>query len=202
MAPEQMPDWMVSMMQRWLHDFDLGDDLPNCVNLNLYQDGSHTVGWHADDEPLFQGTTQDTRIISVTLGQARKFRAGMQDPNGKKLAPAKGTISDVMLGHGDICTMEGLFQKHFLHQVATQRSIKDAPRINATFRWIVKHGRTCPLHAPGETDSESSASEDSGTASEGGPKPLRSARGIRRGLRRRAGVGPIIRVARRRKPKQ
>jgi hypothetical protein len=36
------------MIGRWTFSKD-------CCNLNLYVDGNHSVGWHADDESLFQG---------------------------------------------------------------------------------------------------------------------------------------------------
>jgi len=181
-SPEPFPTWMDEMMKRWLQDLCLApDDLPNSVNLNLYENGTHAVGWHADDEPLFQGKTQDARFISVSLGTPRRFRVGMrQFLKKKKIIPAKGTVSEVLLEHGDVCTMEGLFQKHFLHQIARSKSSAPAPRVNATFRWIVEHAKGCPLHIP--TDSTSSSSEDSAPA-----RPALRRRKLRgRGLERPA----------------
>ena len=49
------------------------NDWPDSCYLNLYEGGGQAVGWHADDEHFFQGETQDCRIISLSLGFARRF---------------------------------------------------------------------------------------------------------------------------------
>ncbi len=46
---------------------------PNACNLNMYSGGSQAVGWHADDESLFQSTYEPCTIISLFLGQTRDF---------------------------------------------------------------------------------------------------------------------------------
>jgi len=46
---------------------------PNCANLNLYDDGTEGVGWHADDELIFMGTARDCPILSLSLGGTREF---------------------------------------------------------------------------------------------------------------------------------
>ncbi|CAE8627342.1 unnamed protein product [Polarella glacialis] len=152
--PSPIPDWLEDVMLRWLQEFGFDrESLPNSVNLNLYEHAGHSVGWHADDEPLFQGKVQDARIISVSLGAPRRFRIGMRGlRRAKKMMPDKGTVSDVMLNHGDVCTMEGLFQKHFLHQLSRGKSTTPDPRVNATFRWIVEHAAPCPFHVPRSED--------------------------------------------------
>ena len=48
---------------------------PNAVNINLYEDGGQGLGFHADDESLFDGLNQDCRIISVSVGGATLVRA-------------------------------------------------------------------------------------------------------------------------------
>merc|ERR1712232_71013 len=40
-----------------------GMDMPNSCNINLYEDGHQSVGWHSDAENLFAALTQDTLII-------------------------------------------------------------------------------------------------------------------------------------------
>ncbi|CAK9105676.1 Alpha-ketoglutarate-dependent dioxygenase alkB homolog 3 (Alkylated DNA repair protein alkB homolog 3) (hABH3) (DEPC-1) (Prostate cancer antigen 1) [Durusdinium trenchii] len=143
------PDWFLDMAKRWLNSLNLNDQdkdstFPNCVNLNLYEHGDHQVAWHSDDEPLFRGKFQDTRIISVTLGAMRKFQVGLKAPRrGGILKPEKGSMATFNLGHGQVCTMEGLFQKHYLHQIA--KGTTRQARINATFRNIVEHAAGCPL---------------------------------------------------------
>merc|ERR1712039_506448 len=92
-----------------------------------YEDGSNEVGWHSDDEVYFQSLSGDTRIISFSLGSARDFCWRLQGTDK--------TLGSAPLGHGDIMTMEGLFQKHYKHSVP----VSDAPcgrRLNFTFRWI------------------------------------------------------------------
>jgi hypothetical protein len=46
---------------------------PNSCNVNLYEDGAHSVGWHVDDEELFGGKAQAITIISSSLGGERSF---------------------------------------------------------------------------------------------------------------------------------
>mmetsp|Transcript_37998 Transcript_37998/g.68729 ORF Transcript_37998/g.68729 Transcript_37998/m.68729 type:complete len:593 (-) Transcript_37998:42-1820(-) len=150
---QPFPPWFELMVRRWLGAFNLNDadkdsKFPDSVNMNLYEHGEHSVSWHSDDEPLFRGKFQDTRIISVSLGAARKFQVGLRAPRrGGILKPEKDSTTTFTLGHGHICTMEGLFQKHYLHQIA-KGTAKD-PRINATFRYIVEHEASCPMHVPG-----------------------------------------------------
>ena len=103
------------------------DDYPNSCNVNIYQDGSHEVGWHSDDEVMFQGLSGDTRILSLSLGAARDFNWRLQGTTE--------TLGTVSLGDGDVATMEGLFQKHYKHAVPACIH-PCGQRINLTFRWI------------------------------------------------------------------
>ncbi|CAD7965037.1 unnamed protein product [Amoebophrya sp. A120] len=194
------------------------DELINCVNLNYYPTGGG-VGFHADDEFLFDGLNRDTCIISLSLcsagdsppsndqkseeqpvrvaddqrqdqeevahkSGARKFQVRLKkafmkkdDPHGigttgKNAGQGSGglpsaanssgnpEIHEVILNHGDLMTMEGLFQLYYLHSVwpGDDRNYKEHPltqgeRINLTWRTIVKHldgseecrGMKCPL---------------------------------------------------------
>ena len=43
----------------------------------------------------------------------------------------------------DLCTMEGMTQKHLQHRVPPQGNVNE-PRINLTWRWVVKHNASCP----------------------------------------------------------
>eukprot|EP00931_Biecheleriopsis_adriatica_P031192 TRINITY_DN1831_c0_g1_i1.p1 TRINITY_DN1831_c0_g1~~TRINITY_DN1831_c0_g1_i1.p1 ORF type:complete len:805 (-),score=165.60 TRINITY_DN1831_c0_g1_i1:3-2351(-) len=146
--PQDFPDWFDSMMRRWLSKLRLDEaeyGYPNAANLNYYENGEHAVAWHADDEPLFNGKNQDTRIISISLGSTRKFQVGFTAPRrGGILQPEKGSKQSFQLGHGMLSTMEGMFQKHYLHQIDKAGSTTQ-PRINVTFRWIVHHQRPCEL---------------------------------------------------------
>ena len=43
-------------------------DWPDSCNLNLYEDGDHSVGWHSDDEFLFQGALPVLLLASSPVG--------------------------------------------------------------------------------------------------------------------------------------
>eukprot|EP00928_Gymnodinium_smaydae_P055542 TRINITY_DN39058_c0_g1_i1.p1 TRINITY_DN39058_c0_g1~~TRINITY_DN39058_c0_g1_i1.p1 ORF type:complete len:447 (+),score=98.55 TRINITY_DN39058_c0_g1_i1:90-1343(+) len=103
------------------------EDYPNCCNVNTYEDHSQEVGWHSDDEVMFQGLAGDTRIVSFSLGTARDFCWRLQG--------TEQTLGSASLGDGDIMTMEGHFQKHYKHSVPRSDSAC-GKRINFTFRWI------------------------------------------------------------------
>ena len=145
----------------------------NCVNLNYYPEGGG-VGFHADDEFLFDGLNRETRIISLSLCSppnasdnatdgnnanndwgARKFQVKRK---GKKYA---SDIKEIVLRHGDLMSMEGMFQKHYLHSVwpgdskgHLDHELCQGERINLTWRTLVCHldgsaefrGMVCPLH--------------------------------------------------------
>mmetsp|Transcript_120068 Transcript_120068/g.224461 ORF Transcript_120068/g.224461 Transcript_120068/m.224461 type:complete len:339 (-) Transcript_120068:71-1087(-) len=132
-APDNFPQWMEEVLSVCmpLCGLHAREAWPNSCNLNLYVDGQHSVGWHADNESLFQGKVRDMRVISLSLGQSRKFELRC----GK-------AFHRLNLDSGDLCTMEGLTQKHFLHRVPKENGCK-RPRINLTWRWIVEHLPGC-----------------------------------------------------------
>ncbi|CAE7938792.1 Alkbh3 [Symbiodinium sp. KB8] len=166
--PAPFPDWMDEVMSVCMPLCGLPmHQWPNSCNLNLYMDGQHSVGWHADNEALFQGKVRDCRIISLSLGQSRRFELQCgQD------------FHRLELSDGDLCTMEGMTQKYYKHRVPKELGIhrielikgiiygayrslgwyrmhrvlkelgkKVAARINLTWRWIVQHC-DCPCTAP------------------------------------------------------
>jgi len=137
--PTEFPRWMVDLMELCmpLCGFETADRWPNCCNLNLYEDGGMAVGWHADDEQLFQGRMKDCPIISLSLGQTRTFELKPNDPEQGEPSPCR-----IALESGDLLTMEGLTQKHYQHRVPREKA--DGPRINLTWRWIRKHMVRCP----------------------------------------------------------
>ncbi|CAK0792754.1 unnamed protein product, partial [Prorocentrum cordatum] len=133
---------LFSYLMRWF--WEITDDVcracgiterPNSCNVNLYEDGSQAVGWHADDESLFDATRRDSLIMSLSLGAARTFELYPNDD--------PDDIHQILLKDGDLCTMEGLLQKHYKHRVPFERSAR-GPRINLTWRWIVRHESGCP----------------------------------------------------------
>lgn len=117
---------------------------PNCANLNLYEDGSEGVGWHADDELIFMGTARDCPILSLSLGGTREFWISLKasgQPDVKK------GVVEMDLGDGDLLTLEGLMQKHCMHLVprsSPSDEMRQEPRVNITFRWMRLHKHQCP----------------------------------------------------------
>lgn len=138
--PRGYPPWMLQIMQAVMPVCGLLDPStwPTCCNLNLYEDGGMSVGWHSDDERLFQGKFQDIRIISLSLGAARTFEVRANWPG-----EGENPLCRMKLGDGDIATMEGMLQKHFQHRVPREGHVQ-GPRINLTWRWVAKHNPQCP----------------------------------------------------------
>merc|ERR1719277_595418 len=85
---------------------------PDCCNMNLYEDGGAGVGWHADDESLFQGKFQDILIVSLSFGVTRGFELRCNCPDE---GDPRGGLFRLLLSSGDIMTMEGMTQKHMQH---------------------------------------------------------------------------------------
>lgn len=133
--PAHFPDWMEDLMSECMPLCGFHDrrTWPNSCNLNLYHDGFGSVGWHADDEKLFQGRYQDCLIISLSLGQARSF-----------MLKCGSSEESLWLKSGDLCTMEGLTQKYYRHCVPKEYEAEMGPRVNLTWRWVVAHTHGCP----------------------------------------------------------
>eukprot|EP00931_Biecheleriopsis_adriatica_P120001 TRINITY_DN95152_c0_g1_i1.p1 TRINITY_DN95152_c0_g1~~TRINITY_DN95152_c0_g1_i1.p1 ORF type:complete len:321 (-),score=50.28 TRINITY_DN95152_c0_g1_i1:97-1059(-) len=137
--PTEFPPWMIELMETVMPLCGLRGQgrWPNCCNLNLYENGGMSVGWHADDEELFQGKVSDCPIVSLSLGQARTFELCLNGTDANKQASHR-----IRLESGDIMTMEGLTQKHYQHRVPKEQA--RGPRINLTWRWIRQHQGRCP----------------------------------------------------------
>jgi alkylated DNA repair dioxygenase AlkB len=95
----------------------------NSVLLNRYENGSDSVGWHADDEPEMSG---EHPIASLSLGAARSFQ----------IRKGHGSVQTIELGHGRLLVMHAGMQKEWKHQIPKTRK-PCGPRINLTFRWMI-----------------------------------------------------------------
>jgi len=137
--PQVFPEWMHEVLGIYMPYCGLKDptEWPNSCNVNLYENGSQSVGWHADDEVLFQGLHKDIRILSLSLGERRKFEVRKNWPEEDEKSSYR-----ILLGNGCMCTMEGMMQKHYQHRVPKE-SEDVGPRINLTWRWIQKHSKAC-----------------------------------------------------------
>ena len=99
----------------------------NSVLLNLYRNGSDSVGWHRDNEKEFG---RDPVIASVSFGETRPFQ--VRHKFRKELAKV-----EIPLTHGSLLLMAGSMQHYWEHQVPkTAKPIH--PRINLTFRFVHK----------------------------------------------------------------
>lgn len=97
----------------------------NGVLLNLYRNGTDSMGWHSDDEPELG---KEPCIASASFGETRRFelRHRQQNPRGKIHLP---------LQHGSLLTMSGDLQQQWQHHIPKEKQIT-GPRINLTFRLI------------------------------------------------------------------
>lgn len=140
-APLEMPSWLVELTETVCRVSGVSEQ-PNSCNANLYGSGAEGVGWHADDEPLFRATEQDALIMSLSLGAPRTF----------EVRPKHSETDSVqlLLCDGDLCTMEGLFQKHYRHCVPLEEVLEARVRVNLTWRWIKRHQPHCILYDPEE----------------------------------------------------
>lgn len=132
--PSDFPSWMDRLLAECMPLCGIFERSawPNSCNLNRYADGSDGLDWHADDEDLFQGRETDCCIISLSFGSERAFEVRLADE-------AQGTtFRRLNLGNGDMCTMEGLVQQHYVHRIP-KASKNTRVRVNLTWRWIKKH---------------------------------------------------------------
>ena len=90
------------------------------VLVHIYEDGEANIGWHNDKESLFE------EIISVSFGQARKFRI-------KPIGQMKGWLEEYQLGDQDVFHMHAGCQLQFTHTVPKELTVKGI-RVNFTFR--------------------------------------------------------------------
>eukprot|EP00929_Paragymnodinium_shiwhaense_P069969 TRINITY_DN35369_c0_g1_i5.p1 TRINITY_DN35369_c0_g1~~TRINITY_DN35369_c0_g1_i5.p1 ORF type:complete len:507 (+),score=109.53 TRINITY_DN35369_c0_g1_i5:159-1679(+) len=135
---KEFPPWMRELMGELMPLCGLRSESewPNSCNLNIYRGGGEGLGWHRDNEALFQGEVRDCRIISFSLGDTRSFEL--------RRASEEKPAASLQLRSGDLCTMEGLMQRFYEHQLKKDKSSK-MTRVNLTWRWIVQHERACPV---------------------------------------------------------
>ncbi len=95
----------------------------NSVLLNLYKDGSHSMGLHSDDE---KELGLKPTIASLSFGETRPFRF----VNKKTKEAFK-----LELSHGDLLVMKGKTQELYKHELPKSKK-KLKPRLNLTYRFI------------------------------------------------------------------
>ncbi len=97
----------------------------NTVLGNWYRNGQDSMGYHADDEPVFG---ENPVVASLTLGAVRNFDLKMKDGTGEKIR--------LGLESGSLLMMSGALQHNYVHQLPKTAKVNEG-RINLTFRRII-----------------------------------------------------------------
>lgn len=124
MQPHPMTNTLLGLIEQ-IKLFD--DNEFNAVLLNLYRDGKDSNGWHADNE---KELGENPVIASISLGETRYFHLKHRTQKEQRLK--------IALKHGSLLIMGGEMQHYWLHQIP-KTAKKIAPRINLTFRNIIKY---------------------------------------------------------------
>ncbi|WP_111976478.1 alpha-ketoglutarate-dependent dioxygenase AlkB family protein [Algibacillus agarilyticus] len=98
----------------------------NCMLGNLYRNGQDCMGWHADDEPELGF---EPIIASYSFGISRDFKMK------HKYNSLTHTFS---LNNGSLLIMAGKTQEFWYHSLPKRARVTQ-PRINLTFRTLLKH---------------------------------------------------------------
>ena len=108
----------------------------NGVLLNLYRDGSDSMGRHYDAEPELG---RNPLVASVSLGAVRRFVLRHRADGDKRV---------IDLASGSLLLMGGTLQHHWTHELPkTARPVGE--RINLTFRrFITSDRRAAPKRSP------------------------------------------------------
>jgi len=107
-----------------LVEYKTGETFNSCL-LNLYHNGSESMGWHRDNESSIR---KHSPIACLSLGAERRFHFK------HRLSQEKITTT---LPHGSLLVMAGEIQTHWMHTLPKMARIK-TPRISLTFRQMNK----------------------------------------------------------------
>lgn len=103
----------------WVNAID--DQNYNGMLVNWYQDGTHYMGAHSDDE---RDLSPQAAIYSFSFGATRTFRI---------INKATSEKTDLLLRHGSLLVMGGSMQHEFKHALPATKKCK-ASRVNFTIR--------------------------------------------------------------------
>ncbi|GAA4455661.1 alpha-ketoglutarate-dependent dioxygenase AlkB [Rurimicrobium arvi] len=98
----------------------------NSCLANLYHNGSESMSWHSDNEPVMD---PGFPIASLSFGAQRRFRFRHL---GDK------TTETVLLEPGSLLMMYPPLQQHWQHCLPRMAAVREA-RINLTFRRFTEH---------------------------------------------------------------
>ena len=120
---EHQPQVMPEFVRELLHEVVKRTEIDfNSILVNLYRDGTQSMGWHADDEPELGANVS---IASLSVGAERVLRFRHRHNKDLRLA--------ISLEHGSLLMMYPPLQEYWLHELPKRRSITE-PRINFSFR--------------------------------------------------------------------
>jgi alkylated DNA repair dioxygenase AlkB len=104
----------------WANTLEYGQF--NQVLINWYQDGTHYIGKHSDDESQLQ---PDSAIMSISLGAVRNFRIRAKSDNS--------ILHNIDTLDRSYVIMGGRMQKDYTHEIV-KTSKECGRRINITMR--------------------------------------------------------------------
>lgn len=113
--------WNQSLLSLRSKIMEVFDYKFNLVFGNLYNDGSHSIGWHSDEDSKMG---IDPAIASVYFGAVRKFSFMEKEERGTE---------NIWLEHGSLLIMKEGCQRTHLHSLPKTKKIV-GQRINLTFR--------------------------------------------------------------------
>ncbi len=97
----------------------------NSALLNLYRNGTDSMGWHRDNE---KSLGVDPVIASVSFGATRMFKV--------RKYKTKDKVLSFQLAHNTLLVMAGTMQTHWEHSVP-KTARRAEQRLNITFRKIM-----------------------------------------------------------------
>ena len=87
------------------------------------------LGWHSDDEALHGSIDEPYAILSLSMGCSRNFCIR---PTNRRTDE-----TNFMLNHGDLVSMNGLFQKMYQHRCSTSVNLQYLFSLSMTFTFSV-----------------------------------------------------------------
>ncbi len=119
--PDPFPDSVRELKDRIEHH--TGHSF-NATLVNRYDNGSHCMGWHSDNETELG---DEVTIASISIGARRTFQLRHKTHKDRKIS--------VELDHGSLLMMYPPSQQYWQHQLPKRADIQEV-RVNFTFRWV------------------------------------------------------------------
>ena len=121
-TPNPYTDFLLLIQQKI--ELQIDQQFNSCL-LNLYHDGTESMGWHSDNENSLQ---KNASIAALSFGAERRM-VFKHKASGEKV--------ELLLKAGSLVVMAGTIQQHWLHAIPKMMKVKE-PRISLTFRKMKK----------------------------------------------------------------